>query len=183
MGQRDASQIDNIQHLTHCDEDGCERCENLMYFFQACDVCGTWGHNDAGPCSCSTRLDLADQLRLVIPEECPHMIVFDDADRQPLMFAGAGSRPAALKTFEMISQSWNAHLFVRIARNSRDDRHPIAAVEQTATAELVDALKTCEAWFSKHSPTAPLIAGLGVAEHPMLTLIRNALSSQGGVSA
>ncbi|WP_178081562.1 hypothetical protein [Pseudomonas sp. Choline-3u-10] len=78
------------------------------------------------------------QASLAIPEECPHMIVFDDADRQPLMFAGAGSRPAALKTFKQISQSWNAHLFARIAGNSRDDRHPSATVHapQPAQSEL-----------------------------------------------
>ena len=64
---------------------------------------------------------------LSIPDECPHMIVFDDADREQMVFAGAGSRDAALKTWEKISNSWNAHLFVRIARNSRDDRYPSAA--------------------------------------------------------
>lgn len=71
----------------------------------------------------------ADQrgASLSIPEECPHMIVFDDADREALMFAGCGSRQAALKTFEQISGSWNAHLFVRVARNSRDDKHPCAS--------------------------------------------------------
>lgn len=64
---------------------------------------------------------------LEIPEECPHLIVFDDADRQQLMFAGTGAREAALKTWEQISNSWNAHLFVRVERNSRDDRYPSAA--------------------------------------------------------
>lgn len=43
---------DNIKHLTDCDVSGCGRCENLMYFYQACDECGAWGHNDAGPCPC-----------------------------------------------------------------------------------------------------------------------------------
>lgn len=46
-------QSDNIKHLTHCDDDGCERCVNLMYFYQACDECGAWGHNDSGPCLCT----------------------------------------------------------------------------------------------------------------------------------
>lgn len=45
----------NIQHLTDCDVSGCERCENLMYFYQACDECGVWGHNDAGPCACQNK--------------------------------------------------------------------------------------------------------------------------------
>lgn len=43
---------DNIKHLNDCDVSGCGRCENLMYFYQACDECGAWGHNDAGPCAC-----------------------------------------------------------------------------------------------------------------------------------
>lgn len=64
---------------------------------------------------------------LSIPDECPHMIVFDDTDREHMVFAGAGARDAALKTWDKISGSWNAHLFVRIERNSRDDRYPSAA--------------------------------------------------------
>lgn len=43
---------DNIKHLADCDVSGCGRCENLMYFYQACDECGAWGHNDAGACAC-----------------------------------------------------------------------------------------------------------------------------------
>jgi hypothetical protein len=45
-----------------------------------------------------------------------------------------------------------------------------------AQTELVEALRTCEKWFAKHSPTAPLIGGFGDAEHPMLTFIRAALA-------
>jgi len=75
---------------------------------------------------------LADEQRptvqMAIPDECPHMITFDDADRSPLIFAGAGARQAALKAWEVNSISWNAHLFVRIERNSRDDRYPSAEV-------------------------------------------------------
>lgn len=72
------------------------------------------------------QAELTKARELLIPEECPHMIVFDDADRETLMFAGAGARTAALKTWEQISRSWNAHLFVRVERNSRDDRYPSA---------------------------------------------------------
>lgn len=70
--------------------------------------------------------ELTKARELLIPEECPHMIVFDDADREPLMFAGAGARNAALKTWSQISGAWNAHLFVRVERNCRDDRYPSA---------------------------------------------------------
>lgn len=47
--------------------------------------------------------------------------------------------------------------------------------ERADAGELTEALRTCEKWFVKHSPTAPLIGGLGDAEHPMLTCIRAAL--------
>ncbi|MGP0171214.1 hypothetical protein ACSVIJ_04950 [Pseudomonas sp. NCHU5208] len=65
---------------------------------------------------------------LAIPDECPLLITFDDTERQPLVFAGTGARSAALKAWAQISQSWNAHLFARIERNSRDDRYPSATV-------------------------------------------------------
>lgn len=65
---------------------------------------------------------------VVLPDECPHMIVFDDADREPLMFAGAGARDAAMRTWEQVSIGWNAHLFVRVMRNCRDDRYPCATL-------------------------------------------------------
>lgn len=69
----------------------------------------------------------AQEPSLSVPDECPHIIVFDDTDRAPIYFAGAGARKAALLTFEKVSISWNAHLFVRIARNSRDDIFPCAS--------------------------------------------------------
>jgi len=57
----------------------------------------------------------------------------------------------------------------------------IGAELGAAKAELErlrEALETCESWFTKHSPTAPLIGGFGDAEHPMITFIRAALSQQ-----
>lgn len=47
-------------------------------------------------------------------------------------------------------------------------------------AALVEALRTCEKWFMRHAPTAPLIGGFGDAEHPMLTHIRAVLAGKGG---
>lgn len=71
--------------------------------------------------------NLAPEVRQeAVPEETPHIIVFDDADRPNEMFSGAGARPAALRRWQQISVSWNAHLFVRIERNSRDDQYPCA---------------------------------------------------------
>lgn len=90
-----------------------------------------------GPMTGATPADLqqVEPVALAIPNECPHIIVFDDADRANEHFCGAGARTAALRRYEQISQSWNAHLFVRIARNSRDDRYPSAAVAEPAEVE------------------------------------------------
>ncbi|MCK1786712.1 hypothetical protein L9Z73_20870 [Pseudomonas sp. TNT11] len=74
----------------------------------------------------------AVSTQLSIPYECPHMIVFDDTEREHMLFAGAGARYAALKTWDKISTSWNAHLFVRVERNSRDDRYPSGAFMPSA---------------------------------------------------
>lgn len=71
-----------------------------------------------------------------VPEECPHTIVFDDTDREPLIFAGSGAREAALKTWAQISNSWNAHLFVRIGSNSRDDSLPSAMLAAAPAAPV-----------------------------------------------
>jgi len=76
-----------------------------------------------------------EPVALAIPDECPHLIVFDDTEVESLMFAGAGARWAALESWKTISTSWNAHLFVRVARNSRDDRHPCATVTDPAEVE------------------------------------------------
>jgi len=73
---------------------------------------------------------------VAIPDECPHLIMFDDTDRENLLFSGAGARSAALKTWEKISMSWNAHLFVRVERNSRDDRYPSATVSTSQPAPV-----------------------------------------------
>lgn len=67
-----------------------------------------------------------EQKPVAIPDECPRIIWFDDSDMRPMMFAGRGARDAALKAFERVSVQWNAHLFVRIQKNSRDDQYPCA---------------------------------------------------------
>lgn len=59
-----------------------------------------------------------------------------------------------------------------------------ATVAELIERDMVwrDVLETCERWFAKHSPTAPLINGIGEAEHPMLTMIRAALALVGGAA-
>lgn len=76
---------------------------------------------------------------LAIPDECPHIIWFDDQDQSPIVFAGPGAKACANAKFQDISTSWNAHLFARIARNSSDDRFPSASVEHTLRQDLARA--------------------------------------------
>lgn len=51
-----------------------------------------------------------------------HLIFFDDQDRRPEIFAGRGATAAAHHRFKVISAQWNAHLFVKLKSNSRDDQ-------------------------------------------------------------
>lgn len=101
------------------------------------------GHENAHSLaeSCITRVTPSMPLPLVsyprdsaaIPSECPHMIVFDDSDRQPLLFAGAGARAAAELAWKQVSGQWNAHLFVCVAHNARDvHQYPVAQLIENA---------------------------------------------------
>ena len=69
---------------------------------------------------------------LVVPDDCPHILWFDDQDLKPVVFAGNGAKRAALEAYRQASMQWNAHLFVRIAVNSRDCLYPCAAPQQEA---------------------------------------------------
>lgn len=101
---------------------------------------------------------IAQTAPLVVPDECPHIIVFDDADRENEMFAGCGARPAAMRRFEQISQSWNAHLFVRIEKNSRDAPYPCATTapqpEQSSLVEALECVKLTDEEARHHSVSA-----------------------------
>lgn len=81
-----------------------------------------------------SQAEPAPAAALAIPEDCPHIIWFDDQDQRPLVFAGHGARAAAEKTFKKVSTQWNAHLFVRIEKNSRDCPYPVAAVVEAPPA-------------------------------------------------
>jgi hypothetical protein len=48
------------------------------------------------------------------------LIHYDDADRRPEIVVG---EKGARARFARISHNWNAHLFVKVASNSRDDRY------------------------------------------------------------
>ncbi|QCI13062.1 hypothetical protein E6B08_17540 [Pseudomonas putida] len=92
------------------------------------------------------RQMLESQASMSIPEECPHLIIFDDTECEQLMFSGAGARTAALKKWEAISTAWNAHLFVRVARNSRDDEHPSAAASEGLSTAVRGQLGKIADW-------------------------------------
>ncbi|CAE6905932.1 conserved protein of unknown function [Pseudomonas marincola] len=118
-----------------------------------------------------------------VPEECPHMIVFDDADRENEVFAGAGARPAALRRWAQISTAWNAHLFVRTASNSRDDKLPCAtltappAIPTTQVLVERELLERVERYFSGFVSDEPPAYALGSNG---LATIRAILSRKGG---
>lgn len=85
-------------------------------------------------------------------DECPHIIWFDDNDREPILFAGHGARAAALKTWDLISVSWNAHLFVCIASNSRDAKTPCAEITESRTDDMAMLIKQLIHALNKASP-------------------------------
>lgn len=58
------------------------------------------------------------------------LIHFDDRDRGPEILT---TEDAARERFRQISQNWNAHLFVKVASNSRDDR--FASANATIAAD------------------------------------------------
>ena len=84
-----------------------------------------------------------------VPPECPHLIWYADQDRKPEMFVGHGARDTAMKRFHMISQHWNANLFVRIKKSSRDCPYPVADLapapaqhpDDAAVEKLAEAMK------------------------------------------
>ena len=100
-----------------------------------CQVCGWKGvidYPDGPVCvACEHDKTLSPQpaaQALAIPDDCLHIIWYDDADRKPEVLAGHGARHAAMERFKQISWQWNAHLFVRIEKNSRDAPYSVASV-------------------------------------------------------
>jgi hypothetical protein len=71
-------------------------------------------------------------------EDLTYLIYYDDRDRPLEIIVG---EKAARKRYEDISVSWNAHLFVLIDSNAKDDKAPVAllAAEGKRVEELVQA--------------------------------------------
>ena len=89
--------------------------------------------------------------------------------------------PLAIRAQEILHETMacgaridRENLAIRIARLEQRDAAVAELIERDRAQR--EALETCERWFAKHSPTAPLINGLGEAEHPMLTMLRAALA-------
>lgn len=105
-----------------------------------------------------------------VPDECPHLIWYDDQDRKPEMFASHGARDTAMKRFHMISQQWNAHLFVRIKKNSRDCPYPVAVLAPAPTQPVAWAIfaenGNCRMWTQNkgHADAAAKDTGLPLTE-------------------
>lgn len=74
--------------------------------------------------------ECADQVPASPLDKVPFMIVFDDADRPPELIIGKAN---AEIYYRRISMSWNAHLFVKIASNSRDEKRPSAQLAEPGT--------------------------------------------------
>lgn len=53
-------------------------------------------------------------------ERAIFLIHYDDQDQRPEIWTGEAAGRAR---FKAVGQSWNAHLFVKVASNSRDDMH------------------------------------------------------------
>jgi len=51
----------------------------------------------------------------LVDDPCVWMIVYEDAERPPETFSGCGATQAAHRRFADVKQSWNCHLFVRVA--------------------------------------------------------------------
>ena len=66
------------------------------------------------------------------PDDGAYLIRFDDAEREDESFVGCGAKDAALRYYEQVSDSWNAHLYVKVDSNSRDCTVPNGALAATA---------------------------------------------------
>lgn len=89
------------------------------------------------------------------PTDVPYMIVFDDQDVKPELLIG---RERALIRYKQISQSWNAHLFVKIDSNSRDQQSPSAPAptdKQAMSHEDMMAIVNASPAIASGLPLAP----------------------------
>lgn len=75
------------------------------------------------------------------PEDGAYLIQYDDPSQSPELFVGHGAHDAAHHRYAQISDSWNAHLFAKIASNSRDCTVPNYAT--TLARQLAKSERDC----------------------------------------
>jgi hypothetical protein len=122
----------------------------------------------------------AEPSGLVIPEECAHLIMFDDQDKKPAVFAGAGARTAALAAYERMSVSWNAHLFVCIDHNSRDQGYPVAKVATPAPVAQQQQAELSLTEIGNVWDSLKAIHGGEPCRHAHVEFARAVIKAQGG---
>jgi hypothetical protein len=66
------------------------------------------------------RAAIAGAAEPVALDSVPFLVYFDDYERRPEVIIGEA---AARERFRQVSASWNAHLFVKVASNTRDDTY------------------------------------------------------------
>lgn len=64
--------------------------------------------------------------KLALPSDGAYVIHYDDQDRKPEHFARSGALEGAMARYKQISDSWNAHLYVKIDSNCNDTGVPNA---------------------------------------------------------
>lgn len=94
----------------------------------------------------------ASQPEAAPSDEVPYLIVFDDQERKPEMAIG---RQRADIRFEQISASWNAHLYVKIASNSRDCHYQNATISASAPVVAEGEALTFEQWEAQYMRGKP----------------------------
>ena len=113
---------------------------------------------------CGAEVDKLAAQQAAVPDECPHLILFDDTEVGPILLAGSGARKAALAKWEQISGQWNAHLFVRVAKNRRDDRYPCAtlaaptAPQQGVSKDRSDSARSSAVPMAAHTSSSSIRA-------------------------
>lgn len=106
-----------------------------------------------------------------LPDDGAYIIKFDDADRRDEFFAMTGARDAAMRRYEQISVSWNAHLFVKIDSNSRDCGCPSAVPPPSPQPSAPDGWRCfhCDEFFTDEA-AARLHFGHSEIREPICTI-------------
>ncbi len=146
--------------MIECNNSGCSANPDVFKVFKH-EAISAWNRRAALPPPIVEPVTEAQAM--ADQDQVPHMIVFDDADQQARTVIGT---TRARFCFQQISGSWNAHLFAKIASNSRDCKYPNyttpASAPSDGAADARDAARyqwLREHWFlfgTMHSITTTL---------------------------